>query len=127
MIDLHHIPARHDTINLRLEQWARWVAVRPQPWKMQPMFRLYKAPPQWEPRELKVEINTIEAHEIEKMVSQLPDKHRSAIRWAYVYSYIHPGPIQRKLGVTIPELETLINNARDMLKNRLQQRMKDHG
>ena len=121
MIDFHHIPARHDAINLRLEQWARWVAVRPQPWKMQPMFRLYKAPPQWEARELKVEINTLEAHEIEKMVSQLPDKPRAALRWAYVYSYIHHGAIQRKLGVTTQELETLINNGRDMLKNRLAQ------
>ena len=90
------------------------------------MFRLYKAPPQWEARELKVEINTLEAHEIEKMVSQLPEKPRAALRWAYVYSYIHHGAIQRKLAVTTAELETLINNARDMLKNRLQQRITDH-
>lgn len=121
MIDLHRIPARHDSINIRLEQWARWVSVRPQPWRMQPMFRLYKPPPQWEPRELKVEINTLEAHETEKMVSQLPDKHRAAIRYAYVYSYIHPGAIKRKLAVNDDGLQLLINNARDMLKNRLQQ------
>lgn len=126
MIDLHHVPARHYYINLRLEHWARWVAVRPQPWKASPMFRLYKPPPQWEARELKVEINTLEAHEIEKMVSQLPDKHRSALRWAYVFGHIHHGAIQRKLGVTTQELETLINKARDMLKNRLQQSLANH-
>ena len=125
MIDLHHIPARHDSINIRLEQWARWVRVRPQPWKMQSIWMNYRAPRQWEysVSDIPSPVNTLEAAEIEKMVSQLPVKNREAIRWAYVYSYIHPGPIRRALGVTMPDLEVLINNGRDMLKNRLQQRL----
>ena len=126
MTDLHYIPARHDAINQRLEHWAKWVAVRPQLWRSQPMFRLYKPPPQWEARELKVEINTLEAHEMEKLVSQLPEKHRNAIRWSYVYSYIHHGAIMRKLGVTLDGLGLLISQGRDMLKNRLNQSLANH-
>lgn len=123
--DFSRIDAKHDAINLRLEEWARWVRVRPQPWKMQPMFRLYKAPPQWEPREIHIEPNTIECMEMEKAVYWLPEKHRTAIRWNYVYPNIHPGVIQRKLAVTIDGLSQLVNDGRDMLKNRLKQKLVD--
>lgn len=127
MTDLSHIPARHDAINQRLEEWARWVTVRPQAWACQPMFRFVKSNArQWETDpHIHVEINTLAAHEIERCVSFLPPVHRSAIRWAYVFSFIPMGKVRRELGVTVDGLGSLIDDARDMLKNRLKDKLLD--
>lgn len=127
MIDYSHIPARHDAINLRLEEWARWVKVRPQAWAMQPMFRFVKSNArQWESDpHIHVEINTLAAHEIERAVSFLPDKHRTALRWAYVFSFVPVNAVRHELGVTRAGLGDLILAARDMVKNRLGQKMVD--
>jgi len=125
MIDLNHIPARHEAINLRLEEWARWVRVRPQAWVMQPMFRYAKSNTrQWETDpHIHVEINTLDAHEVEKTVAGLPDKHRTALRWCYVFAFIPVGKVQRELGLTRAALGQLLNDARDMMRNRLWQKI----
>ena len=107
MVDFSRIPTRHDAINLRLEHWAKWVSVHPQPWKVQPMFRQYRSHSwQWHAPEL-------------KMVAQLPDKHRAAIRWAYVFPWIAPSVIRRELALTKEGLEQMLTDARDMLVNRM--------
>ena len=127
-IDLNHVHPRHDAINLRLEEWARYCRVKPAVWCCQPMFRLYRAPKQWESDlQIRIEINTLAAHEIERAVSFLPDKHRTAIRWAYVFSHIHDARIRAELGVTQEGLARLIHDGRDMLVNRLKQKMVDVG
>jgi hypothetical protein len=124
MTDFNHIPARHDAINLRLEEWNRWVKVRPQRWGVMPMFRLYKAPKQYESDlYVPIAINTLDAAEIERAVSFLPDNHRTALRWFYVHSYVPVNAVRRELGVTRDGLGQLINDARDMLKNRLREKM----
>jgi hypothetical protein len=129
MIDLNRIPARHDAINLRLEEWARWVRVSPQRWACQPMFRGYQSKARhWEiSPEIKMALNTIAAHEIEKVVSMLPDKHRTALRWHYVWPNLHINAVQRNLGVTQEALLALINDGRDMVIDRLKQKMVDVG
>jgi len=120
MIDFNHVPARHEAINERLEEWARWVQDRPQVWKSQPMFRHYRSHAwQWHRPEIVIKVNPLQAHEIERAVSVLPEKHRTAIRWVYVFSRVHPNAVQRGLGVTQDALIQLINDSRDMLKNRL--------
>jgi hypothetical protein len=128
MTDFNHIPARHDAINLRLEEWSRWVRCKPQAWAMQPMFRLYRAPKQWESDlQIRIEIDTLAAHEIERAVSFLPDKHRTALRWFYVHSHVPVNGVRRELGVTRDGLGQLINDGRSMLINRLKQNMVDAG
>lgn len=123
-IDLNHVHPRHDAIDARLTEWARWVRNKPAAWAMQPMFRLYRAPKQWESDlQIRIEINTLAAHEIERAVSFLPDKHRTAIRWAYVFSHIHDARIRAELGATQEGLARLIHDARDMLVNRLRERL----
>lgn len=123
--DFSRIPARHDAINVRLEHWARWVAVRPQPWKTQPMFRQYRAPRQYayETADIKVPPNTLECHEVERAVAFLPDKNRAAVRWFYVYRH-DPSAMARHLAVSTAGLLKLVEDARDMLKNRLCERIK---
>jgi len=127
MTDLNHVPARHDAINLRLEEWARWVRVKPQAWKMQPMFRFAKSNArQWEvDPQIHIEINTLAAHEIERAVSLLPDKHRTVLRWFYVYPSIHWQQVQHKLGLTKESLCEHLGGGRDMLKNRMKQKIVD--
>lgn len=127
MIDFHHIATRHDEIDRRLREWARWVRVSPKPWATQPMFRWARSNArQWESTPAIHEtMNTLDCHEIERAVSILPDKHRMAIRWAYVFPFIHQGKIQRELVVTPDTLAKLIVDSRDMLVNRLQFKMKE--
>ena len=123
-IDLNHVHPLHDAIDARLTEWARWVRNKPAAWAMQPMFRLYRAPKQWESDlQIRIEINTLAAHEIERAVSFLPDKHRTAIRWAYVFAHVPVGKVQRELGATREALAGLIHDGRSMLVNRLRERL----
>lgn len=121
MTDLFRIPARHEAVDQRLTEWAKWVRVKPALWCVQPMFRGYQSKSrQWETDpHIPVAINTLAAHEIEKVVSFLPEKHRTAIRWAYVFSHIPDARVRAELGCTRVALWALVNDARDMLVNRL--------
>lgn len=85
------------------------------------MFRMYQSKArQWEADpHIPVAIDSLEAHETEKMVAALPEKHRGAIRWFYVFHWVHPGIIQRRLAVTQDGLGQLVTDARHMLTNRL--------
>ena len=120
--DFSRIPARHDAINLRLEHWGQWVSVRPQAWKVQPMFRQYRSHAwQWHMPEIKAQINTIEASETERVVSMLPEQHRTVIRWLYVWPWVPVNAVRRDLGLTRVELASMAVDARDMVIDRLRQ------
>ena len=120
MNPLSHIAQRHEAVDARLTEWSRWVRVKPQGWSVQPMFRQYRAPKQYESDlYVPIAINTIAAHEVEKVVSQLPDQHRTALRWAYVWPGLHVNAVQRALGVTQEALGALLTDGRDMVVNRL--------
>lgn len=117
-IDYFIVPDRQVAIHERLNDWARWVRVRPTGWQVAPMFRQYRSKAwQWEAPELRVSVNVPEAIAMEKAVSLLPEKHREAIRWAYVWQ---SGPVAmaRRLAVTKEGLLDLIQSARSMLINR---------
>lgn len=118
VVDYFQVQDGHLSIHTRLEQWARWVRVRPHGWQMQPMFRQYRSKAfQWHTPEPRPATNIPEAVEMEKAVSQLPEKHREAIRWVYVAC---DGPIAmaRRLGVSKQGLLDLIHAGRTMLTNR---------
>jgi len=101
-IDLNHIHPRHNAIDRRLNEWSRWVKVRPVSWATAPMFRLYRAPKQWESDlDIRIEINTLDAAEVERAVGFLPDKHRTAIRWSYVFPHVPVLKVRGELGVNL--------------------------
>ena len=129
MTDLFRIAPRHEAIDERLCEWSRWVRVRPQAWATQPMFRYAKSNSrQWEiDPVIPVTINSIAAHEVEKAVARLPEKNRTAIRWCYVFFHIHDARVRAELGVTQDGLANLINDGRDMLKNRLKENIMERG
>jgi hypothetical protein len=117
-IDFHLVQDGHLAIHARLEAWARWVRVRPVGWQMAPMFRQYRSKSwQWERPVLQSAVNVPEAVAMEKAVSLLPNKHREAIRWAYVWC---SGPVSmaRQIGVSKQGLMELIGQGRTILVNR---------
>ena len=118
-IDYSHVPERHTAIHARLENWARWVRVRPHGWQVAPMFRLYQSKSrQWEAPVIQNPVDTLDAVVVEKAVSALPEKHRAAIRWSYVHAG-NPVAMARRLGVSKQGLADLVDAGRTMLKNRL--------
>lgn len=121
MSDFTHIHTRHDSIHARLEAWGRWVRVTPKEWGTQPMFRGYQSKARhWEiSPAIHVPINTLETLAVERAVALLPEQHRDALRWFYVFGWIHPGVVMRRMNVNGSQLLDLLHEGRDMLGNRM--------
>ena len=118
-VDYNHVPERHTAIHARLENWRRWVIVRPNGWQVAPMFRLYQSKSrQWEAPVIQNPVDTLDAVLMEKAVSALPEKHRAAIRWSYVHAG-NPVAMARRLGVSKQGLADLVDAGRTMLQNRI--------
>jgi len=96
--DFHHIEPHQLAIHERLRNWSRWVAVRPHG-RVHPMFKFYKAPPQWEPKEFREPCDTLDAVVVEKIVASLPPDHAFALRWFYVWR-MTIGDARRAIGVS---------------------------
>ena len=118
-VDYNHVPERHTAIHARLENWRRWVIVRPNGWQVAPMFRLYQSKSrQWEAPVIQNPVDTLDAVLMEKAVSALPEKHRAAIRWSYVHAG-NPVAMARALAVSKQGLADLVDAGRTMLQNRI--------
>ena len=52
---------------------------------MSPIWRLGKPMGKYTPSEAKITTDGLDAMEIERAVANLPEPHRSAVRWSYVY------------------------------------------
>lgn len=118
IIDYSHVPERHAAIHDDLECWARWVVPHGSAWACQPMFRHYRSNAwQWERPESRKPIDTLLAHRMEKAVAALPEKHRDAIRWCYVFRG-NPARMARILAVSKQGLADLVDSGRTMLINR---------
>lgn len=114
-IDFHHVPPHQKAMDERLINWARYVRDRPVMWT-QPMFRGYKSSEVWL-HEAVVPVDQLDGHRLEKAVSALPEKHRAAVRWAYIYR-AHPRRMCRLLACTEQGLADLIVDGRQMVINR---------
>jgi len=118
-VDYSHVAPQHEAIHARLENWKRWVSVRPHGWQTHPMWRNSRTSKQWEASpHIGVQLNTLDAVLVEKAVSQLPEKHRAAIRWSYVHAG-NPLAMARTLAVSKQGLADLVDSGRTMLENRL--------
>ena len=119
VVDYNYIKPEHEAIHARLENWERWVRVRPHGWFTHPMFRNFRASKQWEASPyIGTPVDTLDAALIEKAVYALPEKHREAVRWWYVYRR-DPVAMARNLGVSKQGLADLVEAGRTMLKNRI--------
>lgn len=126
-IDFDYVPERQTDIHSRLENWGRWVKVKPQAWSQQPMFRMYRSKSwQWETPESRPVIQSLDAQEIEKTISHMSLNVDSdmahVLRWAYVFPYIDPRKVGRNMGRTQDAMFDLLLNARDVVKTLVNQR-----
>lgn len=116
-IDFHAVRDDHLVIHVRLESWARWVRVRPHGWQVSPMFRMYQSKArQWHQPEVREAVNVPEALEMERVIAALPEKHREALRWSYVFPG-GPAAVARRLGVSMEGLKDLVATGRSMVRN----------
>ena len=119
VVDYNRIAAHHQAIHARLVNWERWVRVRPHGWVTHPMFRNFRASKQWEASpHISTPVDTLDAALMEKAVYALPEKHREALRWWYVYRR-DPVAMARNLGVSKQGLADLVEAGRTMLNNRI--------
>ena len=120
IVDYNRVQDRHKAIHARLENWRRWVIVRPHGWQVAPMFRMYQSKSrQWEASpHIGTPVDAIDAALMEQAVYALPEKHREAVRWWYVYRR-DPVAMARSLGVSKQGLADLVEAGRTMLQNKL--------
>ena len=120
IVDYNRVQDRHQAIHARLENWRRWVIVRPHGWQVAPMFRMYQSKSrQWEASpHIGTPVDAIDAALMEQAVYALPEKHREAVRWWYVYRR-DPAAMARSLGVSKQGLADLVEAGRTMLQNKL--------
>lgn len=120
-IDMHSVPDHQHQIHERLMNWARWVNVRPH-YATSPMFKImgYRSNSrQWHAPEPRPTIDLLDALAVEKTMRHLPEKHRSALQWHYLYPFILPWRVCRHLGLSQDGLGALVMAARTMVDNRL--------
>lgn len=116
MIDLHHIAPQHAAIDERLKNWARWSRDRGGGY-VHPMFRGYR-PDNFEREPPGQGVDQLDATAMQKVVVQLPEKHRLALAWCYIHPYISPGKTARLLAVSMRGLADMLFEARCMVINR---------
>lgn len=117
-VDFSHVPSHQDAIHDRLINWARWCQSGAGRGKVLPMFQGYRDN-YWEiPAAKASPINVPDAVMVQKTMAHVPEKHRLSVQWCYVYRN-SPMRVCQALGVSRDGLMRLINDGRDMVKNRL--------
>lgn len=119
-IDFHEVRPQHIKVHESLLNWARYVdGGRRQSWGIQPMFKHYRSTDVWVDLTPQIPIDRLAGSAMEKAVSFLPESHKLAIRWSYVYSrWVPVFRVCRALGVRQDTLNELVHDGRSMLKNR---------
>lgn len=122
VVDFFLVEDKHQAIDARLRNWARWSHNRGGA-TVSPMFRLYRAPADANSEDRTdvvrqyVPIDPLDASEIQKGVSALPDPQRHALNWNYVKPS-NPRRAASMLGVSLEGLALLVRSGRVMLINR---------
>jgi len=121
--DFHAVRSEHIGIHDALLNWRRVVAVGGMAQHTMPIFQQYRPEeiPDWQ---LWATVDKPPAPDLnagwkmERMVRNLPEKHREAIRWRYVRR-TDPRKQARILAISVSVLHDLVHDGRSMLKNRL--------
>ena len=115
-VDFHHVEEHHQAIDARLSNWGLWLQSRPGG-KIHPMWAKARSNAwQWHAPEHRPTCDPLDAQAMEKAVYKLPEKHRAAIRWQYVYRG-SPARACRALAVNMDGLAELVRQGRTMLVN----------
>lgn len=115
--DFQYVAPEQKAMDTRLDNWARWVHVRPQAW-VSPIWKLGKSNGrQWHEPELRPTCDQQDGSKMEIAVRALPDVHMRSLRWFYVYRYSEQ-KFRREAGLTRDGLVQVLKDARQMLINR---------
>jgi DNA-directed RNA polymerase specialized sigma24 family protein len=117
-VDYTQVLPEHDAIHERLRNWARWCKAGNAGWAMHPMWRHLEEKERRENPVVAIPVDTLDGHLMEKAVFQLPEKHRHAIRWSYVFNH-NPLGACKQIAVSKERLAELVRESRSMLNNRL--------
>lgn len=115
--DFHFVAPDQKVIDARLTNWADYVRVKSPSW-VSPIWKLGKSNGrQWHQPEYRPACDILDGNAIEIAVRALPELHKAAIRWAYVYKH-HPARFCQQHGITKVSLGQVIADGRRMLINR---------
>lgn len=120
-VDFDSVLPEHKEIDRRLSNWARWCRGSHRQWGsgISPMFRLYRSSDARRDAygELTdVGVDRLDAVQVHKAVTALPEKHRLAAHWFYLHPH-NPKGAAATLGVSMHGLAELIRDGRQMLIN----------
>ena len=116
-VDFHHVEAGHAEIHERLRNWALWLFGSNRA-RSHAMWAWCKPAQHWDPVDLRGAVDPMDAVVIEEAVCKLPQGHRDAVRWCYVFRG-NPKRAAQSLGVSMDGLWLLVRDGRQMLRNRL--------
>lgn len=117
-IDYNFVAPEHSAIHERLHNWARWCQANQSGWATHPMWRHLVEKERRENPVASIPVDTLDGHRIEKEVFFLPEKHRHAVRWSYVFAN-NPAAVCKQIAVSKERLAELVREGRTMLNNRL--------
>ena len=105
-------------IVMELENWRRWATGRTNSSRnrCKSLESRYKSTDVWEGKQVTIEINILEAVEVEKIISGLPVKNKAAIK-AYYIQRLPTHIMRRRLGER--DIGCLMRNTWCMIKNKL--------
>ncbi len=117
-VDFSHVEPKHQAIDGRLVNWARW-SVNKAATGASPMFRLYRATDaaQVYGAQAAEPVDSIDAARMQAVVIRLPTPHRLAISWCYI-KRTNPTRAAQEVGHSLEGLMRLIRDGREMLVNR---------
>lgn len=118
-VDLHEVPLRQVQLHDRLRlNWTAYCHGSNAP-QVSPMFRDYRPERElvYNPPEPKRDADLLDGARLNKAITALPEKHRHSLQWFYIKP-CHPRHPRKALGVTLEGLHKLVQDARDMLRNR---------
>lgn len=116
-IDFHAVLPQHEAVHSDLTMWARWASPRGGRGAMHPMFKGYVPYLYPEVRGGGEPIDSLRAIAVQKNFAVMPERHRWAIHWVYLYPFIGARRVRGFLGVTEYGLMALIHDGRSMIKN----------
>ena len=116
--DFHAIRPEHQGIHDSLLNWVRVVRDSQFHTRPQPMFRYYRSAEVWITPDQQIPTDSEAGWKMERSIRNLPEKHREAIRWAYIHRRIPPHKQARRLAISVLVLGEMVHTARTMLKNR---------
>lgn len=121
--DFYLVEPQHHSIHDRLENWARWCRGRAGS-DSAPMFRLYRSSDARReygaPTPASAGIDPNDAQRVASAVASLPLLNRGAVQWAYLRPGRSPSKTARELGVKVSALAGLLEEAREILRQRLE-------